>query len=257
MAIIKTEAIVLKRYDLRETSLLVNFYTLDQGKITGEMKGIREDPQKFASAVELFSCNDIIFYEKRNSSVHLVSQCDLKENFQPIRQNVYKITAASAIIELIDGIMAQEDKNCEIFALTKDALSELSACESADKIVTIFKIKLLSLSGFKPHLDCCVSCQGNASSGQTRFSLHLGGLLCQRCSQKDSNARTIFRGTIATIMHIEKNTFRENLKLGMNPQIKRELELVLNSFLNYHLGKELKSDRTRQKLQDSEMESGS
>jgi DNA repair protein RecO (recombination protein O) len=257
MAIIKTEAIVLKRYDLRETSLLVNFYTLDQGKITGEMKGIRDDPKKFASAVELFSCNDIIFYEKRNSSVHLVSQCDLKENFQPIRQNVYKITAASAIIELIDGIMAQEDKNCEIFALTKDALSELSVAESADKIVTIFKIKLLSLSGFKPHLDCCVSCQGNAASGQTRFSLHLGGLLCQKCSPKDSNARTIFRGTIATIMHIEKNTFRENLKLGMNPQIKKELELVLNSFLNYHLGKELKSDRTRQKLADAEMESSS
>jgi len=257
MAIIKTEALVLKRYDLRETSLLVNFYTLDHGKITGEMKGIRDDPKKFASAVELFSCNDIIFYQKRNSSVHLVSQCDLKENFQQIRQNVYKITAASAIIELIDNIMPQEDKNCEIFALAKEALSELAVADFADKILTIFKIKILSLSGFKPHLDCCVSCQGNAWSGQTKFSLHLGGLLCQKCHPKDSISRIIFRGTIATILHIEKNTFKENLKLGMNPQIKRELELVLNSFLNYHLGKELKSDRTMQKLQDSETEIGS
>ena len=60
MAIIKTEAIVLKRYDLRETSLLVNFYTLDQGKITGEMKGIRDDPKKFASATDTMVYKDTV-----------------------------------------------------------------------------------------------------------------------------------------------------------------------------------------------------
>jgi DNA repair protein RecO (recombination protein O) len=247
MAILKTEAIVLKRYDLRETSLLVNFYTLDYGKILGELKGIREEPQKFASSVELFSHNDIIFYQKRNSEIHLVSQCDLKNSFPAIRQSISRITAASLLVELLDGIMAQEDKNADVFRLSSAALSELSSNNNPDKIMTIFKIKILALSGFKPHLDSCVSC-GNCYTEQIKFSLNLGGLVCPKCISKDPYARSIYRGTIATILHIERNVFQNNLNLGMNPQIKKELDLILNSFLNYHLGKELKSQKVIAKL---------
>ncbi len=247
MAIIKTEAIILKRYDLRETSLLVTFFTLDFGKVSGELKGIRTDPKKFASQVEVFSHNEIIFYQKRNSSVHLVSQCDLKNGFAFIKQNISAITAASVMVELLDGIMPQEDKNEEVFRLAISALEALSG-GNAEKITTIFKIKLLSLSGFKPHLDSCVSC-GLSVIAQPKFSLKLGGLLCPKCyPTKDISARAIFKGTVATILHIEKNDLKSNLTLGMNPQIKRELDLVLNSFLNFHLGRDLKSQRTINKL---------
>ncbi len=246
MAIIKTEAIVLKRYDLRETSLLATFFTQDFGKVTGELKGIRADPKKFASPLEVFSHNEIIFYQKRNSSVHLVSQCDLINGFTAIKQNMAAITCASVIVELLDGIMAQEDKNAEVFSLVISALSELSGA-NAEKIMTVFKIKLLSLSGFKPHLDSCVSC-GASVINQPEFSLKLGGLLCPKCNSKDNSARSIFKGTIATILHIERNDLKSNLSLGMNPQIKKELDLVLNSFLNFHLGRDLKSQRTINKL---------
>ena len=242
MAIITTQALVLRRWDLRETSLLVNFLTLDSGKISGELKGIRADYRKFASQVDIFSLNDIVFYQKRNSSVHLVSQCDLRDPFPGLRGDMRLINMASTVCELLDGVLEVEDPNEKIFTLALDVLSELSVNPNPEKILSIFKIKMLTLSGFKPHLDSCVSC-GSTSSAQFRFSTALGGLLCDRCRQKDMKSRSIFRGTIATIQHIEKNEFRNALKLGMNPQIKRELDFVLNSFLEYHLGKRLKSER--------------
>jgi DNA repair protein RecO (recombination protein O) len=247
MAIIKTEAIVLRKRDLRETSLLVNFFTKDFGKITGQMKGIRNDPKKFASNVELFSNNEINFYHSRHSSVHLVSQCDIRDNFINIRQNMSRIVDASLVVELLDVVMPAEDKNTEIFSLTLETLNELSTSQNPDKILTIFKIKTLTLSGFKPHLDSCVCC-GSKDFNQIKFSLRLGGLLCSRCINKDNQARQIFKGTIATIMHIEKNGLEANLKLGMNPAIKKELDIMLNAFLNFHLGKELKSQRSINKL---------
>ncbi len=37
----------------------------------------------------------------------------------------------------------------------------------------------------------------------------------------------------------------------MNPQIKKELDLILNSFLNFHIGKELKSQRVIAKLDNA------
>jgi hypothetical protein len=79
----------------------------------------------------------------------------------------------------------------------------------------------------------------------------LGGLLCAKCCTKDMSARSIFRGTVATVLHIEKNEFKNCLNLGMNPQIKKELEFILNSFLNFHLEKELKSQKVIHKLNEA------
>ena len=81
MSIHKTEAIVLRRMDFRETSLIVDLYTREFGKLSGILKGIRVEPDKFASALEVSSHNDVIFYKKASTSLHLVSACDLKDNF--------------------------------------------------------------------------------------------------------------------------------------------------------------------------------
>jgi DNA repair protein RecO (recombination protein O) len=247
MPIHRTEALVLNRRDFRETSLIVDFYTRDFGKLSGLLKGIREEPEKFASTLEPFSYNEIIFYRKRNSSLHLVSQADSRNGFDRIRQNIAKIAVGSLMMELLSAVMPQEDKNEQVFDLALSCLQELEITPDPSKVMTIFKIKMLALSGFKPQIESCVSC-ADRILGQAKFSLALGGLLCARCCQKDVSARLIFRGTIATILHIEKNDFKSNLNLGMNPQIKKELNLILNAFLNFHLEKELKSQKVINKL---------
>ncbi len=247
MSIHRTQALVLNKRDFRETSIIADFYTRDFGKLSGLLKGIRTEPAKFASNLEPFSLNEIIFYRKRNSSLHLVTQADKRNNFDSIRQSIVKVGMASLTMELLGAIMAQEDKNEEVFDLSLTCLTELQATNNPDKVMTIFKIKMLALSGFKPHFDSCVSC-GNKILGQSKFSLALGGLLCAGCYQKDPARRSIFRGTVASILHIERNDIKTNLNLGMNPQIKKELELILNAFLNFHLERELKSQRVLNKL---------
>lgn len=247
MSIHRTQALVLNKRDFRETSIIADFYTRDFGKLSGLLKGIRKDAVKFASNLEPFSLNEIIFYQKRNSSLHLVTQADKKNNFDSIRQNIVKAGMACVITELLGAVMAQEDKNEDVFDLSITCLSELGAANNPDKVMTIFKIKMLALSGFKPHFDSCVSC-GDKILGQSKFSLVLGGLLCERCCQKDLGSRSIFRGTVASILHIERNDIKTNLNLGMNHQIKKELDLILNSFLNFHLERELKSQRVLNKL---------
>jgi DNA repair protein RecO (recombination protein O) len=242
MSLNRTEAIVLNKRDFRETSLIADFYTRDFGRLSGLLKGIRQEPEKFASNLEPFSLNEIIFYRKRSSSLHLVSQCDLKEYFGAIRGNIPRTGMASFMIELISVLMPPEDPNSAVFDLAVSCLKELAVAARPDKILSIFKIKMLSLSGFKPHLDSCVSCFSPIPY-QSKFSLMLGGLLCPRCYGKDLNCRTIFRGTIATIMYIERNDFKTNLNLGINPQIRKELDLILNAFFHFHLEKELKTQR--------------
>jgi DNA repair protein RecO (recombination protein O) len=122
MAIIQTEGIVLKSFDFRETSRIATLFTRGQGKVSGVLKGIRKDPAKFGSSVELFSVNDIVYYQYRNSDLHLISQCDMKTFYHPIRQDLKKSLAASYILELVYKMMPAEEVNTEIYQLMLDFL---------------------------------------------------------------------------------------------------------------------------------------
>jgi len=244
----KTKAIVLKKFDFRETSIICTFYTPEFGKLKGILKGIRNDPKKFASRLEAFSLNEIIFYPTKTGELHLVSAADLMENFDNIRKDLDLIAAASYSVDLVDALMQVEDNNNEIFEILMSTLNELNNLNNnIEKVLAIFQIKALSSSGFKPHLESCVICSKQLGL-VTRFSNALGGLLCSSCAHKDKQSRSIFRGTIATVLHIQRNSWEKLLNLGLHPQVKQELRIILSNFIEFHLERKLKTERVIHQL---------
>ena len=101
-------------------------------------------------------------------------------------------------------------------------------------------ISSLKLSGFKPQLDGCVHCQKEITFIGA-FSTRLGGILCKDCVSFDKNAKVALRGSLASIGYIEKSDFSEALKLQMSRNIAAELAIILGSFLDVHLDKQIKS----------------
>lgn len=242
MPIHKTKAIVIRTFDFRETSIIAEFFTRDFGRLKGILKGIRKDRKKFASTVEPFSLNEIIFYQSRASDIHLVSGCDLEDSFLNVRCDLKKIHLASFMMELISALLAPEDKNEEAFEVVLSCLKDLSLASDPEKIISIAQIKLLRLSGFKPHFDSCVLCD-NDILGEAKFSSKFGGLLCPKCAYRDSQIHPVLKGTIASIKHIEKSGWSDTLRLNLAHPIKTELEGMLDRFLTFHLEKRLKTAR--------------
>jgi len=238
----KTEGIVIKSFDYRETSRIVTFFTKDYGKITGILKGIRKDHKKFGSNVDKFSVNDLVYYHYRRSDLHLISQCDLCQFFFTIRQDYKKSLAANYSLELIDAIMAQEEVNAEVYQLLLNFLSVLETAKDIDKLVYIFQIKILQLSGFSPHLDSCVKCD-NRIMGRSRFSMTAGGLICSQCPTFETTFTFISKGAVSSILHIERSRWPHALRLGLTKAVRQELKFVLNNFLTHHLERYLKTSR--------------
>ena len=204
--IVSTEAIVIKSFDYRETSRIATFYTKEQGKISGILKGIRKSPKKFGSNIDKFSINHMVYYRYNRSDLHLVSQCDLIQYFFPIRQHYKRTIAANYALELIDLIMQVDQKNVKIYSLVMNYLNALEDVNDIDKLVHIFQVKILLLSGFRPHIDSCVKCRKKVQgAGKVRFSLHSGGLICAKCPTSERNFTVISKGTIASMLHIEQN----------------------------------------------------
>ena len=238
--IVHTEGIILKSFDYRETSRIATFFTKEHGKVSGVFKGIRKDPRKFGSNIDQFTVNDMVYYRYSRSDLHLVSKCDLKQFFFPIRQDYKRNIAASYALELIDMIMQREEKNVKVYRLLMNYLNDLETVKDVGKLVHIFQIKILKLSGFSPHLDACVKC-GRKVKGKVRFSMKLGGLVCPKCPTTESSFTLISQGSVATVLHIENTPWKDCTRIGFTQKVRSELKFILNNFLVYHLEKNIRS----------------
>ena len=101
MAIQKSQAIVLKREEVRETSILLTVYTKDFGKLKLISKGVRSPEQKFISAYELLALCDIVFYERKRKGYLLLSQCELVDFFPKISKSLLPVSRQTDLLPLI------------------------------------------------------------------------------------------------------------------------------------------------------------
>lgn len=240
MAIISTPAIVLKVFDFRETSKIAVFFTRDHGKVSGVLKGIRKNPKKFGSSLERFSVNDLVYYPYRNSDIHLVSHCDMRAFFYPIRQDLKKSMAATYGCELINLMMPAELVNERIYHLMIRFLEALQQSIDVDRMIRLLQIKVLYFSGFRPHLDACLHCRKKVH-GKAFFSMTEGGLICGKCQPPAGENHSISPGTVETILHIERSSWRNCQRVKLTKISGQELKYILNNFLVFHLGKKIKS----------------
>jgi len=155
MAIRTTEAVVLKTHAFRSTSLIATLYTKDFGKVQGLAKGIRvrcdRKDSKFFCFLEPLALNKIVYYQKSYSWLHLLTQTDLLNHFNPVRHSLNRITAASFALELVEKGTQLEDINKSIFDLLVATLNRLcDEIASVKETMLFFQSEFLRLSGFMP-----------------------------------------------------------------------------------------------------------
>ncbi len=155
MAIRTTEAVILRVWPFRTSSLIVTAFTRDFGKIQGLAKGIRlrcsRKDKKYNCFLEPLTLNKIVYYEKKRPVLYSITQCDLLNQFQPVRQDLKKLGTASFMLELVDKGTQLEDNDRDIFKLLVSSLSRL--CEDGNdlkEILLFFQMQFLKLSGFMP-----------------------------------------------------------------------------------------------------------
>ncbi len=240
MAIQKTRAVVLRRQEYRNTSLIVTLSTERFGKLQGIAKGIRAARPRFASQLDVCTLNEIVFYEARVSSLHLVTQAALLEDLVGHPPNLATWPVASYFAELVDAVTVAQEPNPAVFELLLAGLREISDAPRPEDVARVFEVKMLSASGFMPRLRDCLTCNARIQS-TARLSVRLGGLLCERCTAEDRASLAIAPGTVATIAHMEHRPWAETLRLRLTEHARLELRRILSDFLAFHLDRRFPS----------------
>ncbi|MCC6727992.1 MAG: DNA repair protein RecO [Chthonomonadales bacterium] len=180
MPVYTAAGIVLRRVSLGETDRILTLLTREYGKLGAVAKGSRRAGSRLSGATELFTHSRLLLAVGR--SLDIVSQCDIREAFPRLRDDLDLLARATYFCELVDRFVEEREPNAEVFDLLLSALYLLQRSPaSPDAIVHAFELHLLAERGYAPELARCVRCHAAAEPGRLGFSPSLGGVLCPRC----------------------------------------------------------------------------
>ena len=237
MAIHTTEAIVLRQYPFRETSVTVTCFSDGFGKFKGLVKGLRAQPNRHRSQMEPLTVNRLVFYDTRTSSLHLISQCELLLPLLGLQRSVETFRLAAWCSELVDAVMPLEEPHPGTYGLLKDTLRRLDqGWTDALSLEAHFLVRLLRIAGFQPQLDECTGC-GSHVRRRAHWSARAGGVLCDACLHQDPRAAMI----PPAILDALEQLAQAEAPPALEPGIAQALRGRLDEFVRWRLEKPLKT----------------
>ena len=175
MASTKVRGVVLGGINYKEKDKLVKLYTLEKGKTTVTMRGVRGDKAKLKIAKEIFCFGEYII---EAGKTNIVTSVDVIDGFYPLSKNIEKYYEACAILDIVDKF--SNESNPRLFVEVIKSLKAL-AYDNLPKYYVIdkFLLDFLNNMGYFFMTDKCSSC-GATLSGRY-LNLDFGEIVCPSC----------------------------------------------------------------------------
>ena len=237
----KTEAIIIGTMNLGEADKLVTFFSLDRGRLRGVAKNARKSFRRFGAGLELFTHARLHLYEKEHQELIRIESADIVSQHFEVTGDLDRMAAGSVILELVREVAPEGERNAQAFLLLAHVLDLLNGGADPRFLLKVFEIRFLSLLGFQPKLDKCLSC-GCTPERQMVFSGIKGGVFCPDClvSSGEDQIR-LSPGAIGFYYHALRMDLDKLTRLKPSADILRELDLALTTHTIHILGKRLKS----------------
>ncbi len=185
MALLKTQAVVLKSRRWGDADRIVTFFTLKHGKVRGVARGARRMASRFGSALEPFVHCDLDLFEKHGDTLYRVSQADIRHSFHALRDSLETIAAAARLANLAGAVTADGDAVPRVFHALLEGFRAIEDGGDPGLTTALYELEILRFTGYLPRLDRCNSCQSRENGGAWFFSPRAGGTVCTTCIRRE------------------------------------------------------------------------
>ncbi|MFC1502638.1 DNA repair protein RecO [bacterium] len=235
MAILTTEAVVLKGWKMGETSQILSMYTKDFGKVKFVAKGSRGPKSKFKGCLEPLTHLKIIFYDKRTRDLQLLSTADLLDPHLNILGNMERTTLGMASLELVDKAVAGQESFPELFNLIVSVLKSMNQEQGfLEGYFWYFESHFIGLMGYKPKWESCLECHKSLGTTGGYFQPQSGGLLCNQCGS--SHGGLVVKGeTLEILFWLQKSQLTEVGSLNPTAAQKAEIRKMFDLYFRTHI----------------------
>jgi DNA repair protein RecO (recombination protein O) len=236
MPLYKEQGIVLRAIKLGEADKIVSILTQGSGKIRAVAKGVRRTNSKFGGRLEPLTHVSLLLYKGRN--LDTITQAEIVTSFRTIRGNFGLIAAGETMLEAVDKVAEEYERNVRLFLLLLSGLRALEARpRDAAAVAESLLLKLLSQSGFRPSLSACAVCGSPGPHGW--FSAGQGGVVCQGCAEND--AGRVHEQAVRWLDDLARVDLASAGDMTPAVDLRREARPILYGFAEYHLERRMRS----------------
>ncbi len=229
--ITKSEAIVLRKTNFSETSLIIQLYTKEHGKISALLKGARSPKSKIGSKIDILNWVEVVFYNKEEKELQLVTQANLINHFPKIKSDLEKLKYASAICELFIKLVPEKDISVRLFKGLTKILSLMNEKESQPNyLFTQFMIFFIKEIGFELNFSKCSNCGKEIFENENNAFSFSNGVICSNCNSDKLSTFQFSTELFKLFMCLTSKNTNVNYKV-------RDLEniiFILEKYLIYH-----------------------
>jgi DNA repair protein RecO (recombination protein O) len=238
--IVRTEAVILKAMDFRESSRILTVYTRDFGKQSLLAKGVRGGKSKLAGVTTPLNYVALVYYRKEERDLQLLSQCDLMRPWRRITDSLEAMAAAMGICELLNLVVQGEEEHPALFDLLVGCLDAVNdATSNPLNAFSLFEVRVLGLLGFRPELRICGRCGrtlGEHEDRQLALDAPHGTICCADCTAAGYGGDVISPAALAVLRRFQEiSDIGPVCRIALPEAIRREVGSVLRRLLQSHV----------------------
>jgi len=242
----KTEALVLRSVDFGESDRICHLLAPDIGRLTAIAKGARRSVQRFPGTLDLFNHLRISVWRSRSGKMARLEQATLIESFTSLRSNPARFALGCFLLELLDRLAPEDGARADtrrLFAFALFALDAVATRTPDARLRLLLELRGLDALGLRPELSACVRCGSAPEDAQVGFHVADGGVLCGRCSARETGLLTLHLGTLRALDRVLRLDLKQLDRLVLDRATLGEARLLVSRFQRFHVGVELKSQR--------------
>src|SRR5258705_1130636 len=228
MALLETEALVLRTYNLAEADKIVVCLGRSSGLIRGVAKGCRKLRNRFGAALEPFTFVNLTYYQKETQELVSIRQTEILRSHFNLSSDASILTGLAYIGDLLMELSPPHQANEILFRMVTACIDAVSQSpDDLQSILRYFEVWLLKIEGFLPDLRFCAECHRDFNADEPIFMGQDLALRCRTCSSGRG-------GTVSKRLHTHLRTteklapgkFAEQSRIVSNQTMRELAELT-------------------------------
>jgi len=231
MALIETEALILRTYNLAEADKIVVCLTRSHGLLRGVAKGCRKLRNRFGASLEPFTLINLSYYAKENQELVSFRQTEILRSHFNLSADASILTGLAYIGDLLIEFSPPYQANETLFRMTTACLDAISSFPTElQTVLRYFEVWLLKIEGFMPDLKRCAECH----RAFAEESVYMGSDLALRCSGcregRGGAMSKRLHAHLRTVERLSPEKFAEQSR-EINNQTKQEMAVLTHQII--------------------------
>jgi len=230
-------AFLVRALDMGEADRRLSFFTRDAGVVATIGKSAWRSRKRFGGALQRYVLLEITWTESPGK-LAVLSGASVSESFWAIVEDWDRVRHADYFLELAAELFPQEGPKPRAFGVLLEGMRALAAGGVAAQAARKVEAAFLAIGGWGPDLSGCRKC-GRTDSRWFRFHPAEGGIVCDTCPP--AGGARLSLGAVRTWRALQAGGGAAAGRLRIQDMIVEELQPVMSGYLEYCLGKAVRS----------------